>query len=467
MDRIERQEGHNQQQRGVLKKLFSFLLLLLVGCSLPGHSLSPTLAENAGTLYLYVAPLTATPSFPSGVITAISARPKEGRQLPLTVQLPHITAQELNRQRRVADGNLPTGDYIGLELCVTSLSVPQVIFIPAPFRIEAGMNQLLQLTLGRAQGRTGEEGEWHATAAPPRQPLPPFLGSISGSPHFVTFFDRQSHEVTSVVTTGEEPAGMVIDSGRQRLYVALADSDAVEIIDTTAGRVISRINLPGGDEPRDLALFDSGKRLLVANHGSSTLSFIDPLGEFEEERINVAIGPHRIVVSPQEDRAWLFSDSGVLSLVDLQSRMLRKTVTTAPGETSGLLARRGESLYVAQKESSLLQIINPVTLQSYRLFDVGMGLQTLVSDPLTGLLYGAHRNDSGIQVYEPQGLHHIATLNAAEESIDLAIDGPQHRLYAVQPESESVEIYNLNRRESVSAIDPVGRPKRILLFEAR
>jgi DNA-binding beta-propeller fold protein YncE len=474
MDRIDRQEEHNRLRRGEMTKLILLLLplLLVVGCALQGRSSWPTFAENEGALYLYAAPLTAAQSIPPCVVTAVSALQQDGRRLPLTVQLSNITPQGLNRQRRFAAGALPAGDYLGLELqsqCpTTSLPLPQEIFIPAPFRIEAGMNQLLQLTLSKAPGGKGEEGGWRATAASILQHSTAFTGSVSSSPHFVTFFDRQSHEVTGVVTTGEEPAGMAVDLSRQRLYVALAGSDAVEIIDTTAGRVISRINLTGGDEPGDLALIDSGKTLLVVNRASSTLSFIDPLGEFEEERIRVAIGPHRIVVSPQEDRAWLFSaDSGLLSLIDLPSRVQRQTVATAAGETTGVLDRRGESLYVAQQESSMLQIINPATLQPQQLFAVGMGLQTLVGDPLTGLLYGAHRNDPAIQVYEPQGMHQIASLNAAEESIDLTIDGAQHRLYAVQPESESVNIYNLSSRESIAAIDLVGKPKRILLFEAR
>ena len=448
------------------------VLFLAVSCALPNPNRPQLFAAKEGVLFLYAAPLQTAQPFAPCSVEAVSAVQRDGQHLPLTVQLLHITLQELARQRRFAAGALPPGDYSGLSLRFSSQlpsqNPTQELFIPCSFRIEEGISELIQLTL--TTPRSGEEPAdgLQVTAALAQQPFTPLTGSVSSSPYFVTFFDRQTHEVTGVVITGDEPGGMAADLDRQRLYVALAASDAVEVIDTTNGRVLSRIELRGGDEPADLALINSGRTLLAVNRASSTLSFIDPLGEFEEERISVAAGPHRIVVAPQEDRAWLFCvDSGLISLIDLPNRVQHKTMTTAPGETTGILGRRGEVLYVAQKESSFLQVTDAATLQAQQLFVVGMGLQTLARDPMTGLLYGASRNEPGIQVYEPQGMNRIATLTATDEIVDLTLDGAQHRLYAVAPASKTVQIYSLSGRNAMNAIDPAGEPKRVLLFGAR
>jgi hypothetical protein len=454
-----------------------FVLLLAVSCARPNPNNSHFLAAKEGVLFLYAAPLRMPQAFAPCAVETVSAVQHNGQHLPLTVQLPHITSQELTRQRRFAAGTLPSGDYSGLSLRF-SAPLPhenspsaelrqQELFIPCPFRIEEGKSALIQLAL-TAPNSGVATGSLQVTAALPPQPFTALSGSVSSSPCFVTFFDRQTDEVTGVVITGEEPGGMAIDLERQRLYVALAASAAVEVIDTASGRILSRIKLQGGDEPADLALINNGRTLLAVNRASSTLSFIDPLGEFEEERISVAAGPHRIVVAAQEDRAWLFCvDSGLISLIDLPNRMERKTMAIVPGEATGVLGRRDEVLYIAGQANAFLQVLDAATLQTQQLFVVDNGLQTLARDPMTGLLYGAARSEPGIQVYEPQGMNRIATLIAPNEIIDLTLDGTRHRLYAIAPESKTVQIYSLGGRHAVNALEPVGEPKRVLLFGVR
>jgi type II secretory pathway pseudopilin PulG len=147
--------------------------------------------------------------------------------------------------------------------------------------------------------------------------------------------------------------------------------------------------------------------------------------------------------------------------------MERKTMAIVPGEATGVLGRRDEVLYIAGQANAFLQVLDAATLQTQQLFVVDNGLQTLARDPMTGLLYGAARSEPGIQVYEPQGMNRIATLIAPNEIIDLTLDGTRHRLYAIAPESKTVQIYSLGGRHAVNALEPVGEPKRVLLFGVR
>jgi uncharacterized protein (TIGR03437 family) len=75
------------------------------------------------------------------------------------------------------------------------------------------------------------------------------------------------------VSTSEGLVDMVMDSARQRLYIANSGLNRVEVFDTRANRFLTPIK--AGQLPRSLAMTPNGKLLYVANSGGESIGIID------------------------------------------------------------------------------------------------------------------------------------------------------------------------------------------------
>lgn len=100
---------------------------------------------------------------------------------------------------------------------------------------------------------------------------------------------------TAVIETGLHPSDLVLSSDEQRLYVANANSDTIEIIDAVRGRVLQSLSvrplpdLPFGSLPNALALDEGADRLYVANGGNNAVAVV-ALGERAEVAGFIPVG---------------------------------------------------------------------------------------------------------------------------------------------------------------------------------
>jgi len=89
------------------------------------------------------------------------------------------------------------------------------------------------------------------------------------------------HRPVSHTASGSHPTALLLNADDSRLYVALANSDDVAVIDTKSGGVKAYLSarLPGqkllGVEPVALALNSAGTRLYVADSGANAIAVLD------------------------------------------------------------------------------------------------------------------------------------------------------------------------------------------------
>ena len=89
------------------------------------------------------------------------------------------------------------------------------------------------------------------------------------------------HRPVSHTASGAHPTALLLNGDDSRLYVALANSDDVAVIDTKSGGVKAYLSarLPGqkllGVEPVALALNAAGTRLYVADAGANAIAVLD------------------------------------------------------------------------------------------------------------------------------------------------------------------------------------------------
>lgn len=128
-----------------------------------------------------------------------------------------------------------------------------------------------------------------------------------------------------------------IHRGRGRLYVAHTANDALDVIDTRAGRCVRSI---AGLRGVAGALVDEGQDLVfTSNRGESSVGILSPLSEGAVTKVAVGARPNGLAYDP--DRGFLLSanvgDPGTqqppsVTLVDVRSGRCLST-TPMPGRT--------------------------------------------------------------------------------------------------------------------------------------
>ena len=86
---------------------------------------------------------------------------------------------------------------------------------------------------------------------------------------------------TKFIHTGSHPNELVLNKDGKRLFVACANSNTVDIVDTQTNKVTERLNsslyphIPAGSTPNGIAISPNEKTLLIANADNNNLAVFD------------------------------------------------------------------------------------------------------------------------------------------------------------------------------------------------
>ncbi len=461
--------------------LCAMLVFGMLGCQAAISRLKPPL-ENEGEVYLYLQALPQEAERLRFTIEGVSALSSDGRTFPLSLSLQEIKGRDLRRQRLLASGPLPPGNYAGLLFKVKNaiLTVEDgeaALFIPEePARIDFlfSLNkkkaQVLSLTFKYQESvRGGFSFIPVFSVLIPARPLTSLTGYVTnqGSNNIIVF-DKRLNQAASVIVTGRGPAGMALDPTRRRAYVALTGDDTIEYIDVAAGEVFDRIRLNTGDRPQEIVLTPDGKMLLSANTGSNTVSFIDPISLLEISRINVGKSPNSIVLDRTGRRAFVFNTlSSTISVLDLPNKALITTISTDPGPLRGQLNRRGDRLYVIHELTSYLTAIDPNSLSVVGRFKVRMGMNSIKVDTNTDLIYLGRKSDTVVEAYNPFSFVPVDYVKTGGGTNYMTIDGEVNNLYLVNAESKNLMVFNLNSKKMVAEMDVGEGPYWVTMMGER
>jgi len=449
--------------------------LILLGCQVSRPQLRPRL-EDEGAVYLYLQPLGQEAERLRVGIAGVSALHRDGRDVPLALSLRELNGGDLRRQRLLAAGPLPAGEYSGLVVQTKSAALraeegETALLVPeAPTRIDFRFvvrrreGSVIALDLRYAESvSAGSRFSPAFSVYSPDRPAVGLMGFVANDrSNDITVFDKKSRQVFDVIATGNGPSGMALDQRARKLYVALSGEDSVEVIDLIAGKIADRIRLTPGDEPVALALAPDGKTLLSANKGSNTVSLIDPGSRVELLKIPVGNGPRFIAIDRTGRRAFVFNAlSNSVSVIDILGRGVIRSIPTDPDPVQGDFNRRGDRLYVVHETVPYVTVINPDTLAATGRFPVRSGMDSIKADPNTDLVYLGGKRDLAVGVYEPFSLVAVDFLDTGAGIAHMAIDGEENTLYLVSPDTNRVLVSHRIRRRMVGALDVGDGPSWI------
>jgi YVTN family beta-propeller protein len=435
-----------------MRSLLLFLCVVLAGCQ---AGLTPPRGrlESEGGLYVYLQPPRAAVDVRPMTIDDVTAVGRDGASVPLRVVLRDSDLRKLSRQRLLAAAAVPAGDYTALVLRTRPPGTPR--------------EQATSTTVPVAFSVRRREAEVIAVVPPPgvsayvpERPTVGRLGFVSNSgSDDVTVFDKHSRQVVDVMATGRRPAGMALDQRGRRLYVALAEEDAVEVLDVMAGHAADRVRLTPGDEPVALALTPDGRVLLCANRSSNSVSLIDPVSRFEQARVAVGGGPGAITLDRTGRRAFVVNtQSNSISVVDVGGRAVVRTIPTEPGPVQTALNRRGDRLFVVHQASSYVIAINVNTLAPVGRFQVRDPMDAIEVDPGTEFVYLASARDLRVGVHDALSFGPVDFIDTGAGVTAIAVDAEENALYLVTPATNGVVVADRVSKRVAAEIDTGHRP---------
>jgi YVTN family beta-propeller protein len=454
------------------------ITLLLSGCGAGLPTLRPRQPDE-GMVYLYLDPLPPGAERLRVSLGAVGAILQDGTEIPLAASLAEISGGVTRRQRLLAAGPLPAGEYSGIVLRARSAALrgesgESVLLVPdAPTRLDFRFIVRRQEGLVIALALKYEDAVDAAFRFSPAfslyfpdRPAAGLMGFVANSRSSdITMFEKKSLQVFDVIATGRGPSSLALDQRARRLYVSLAGEDAVEFIDLDAGKIADRIKLIPGDQPAALALHPDGKVLLCANRGSNTLSFIDTGSRAELARIPVGNGPRFIAIDRAGRRAFVFNTlSNSLSVVDIVGQAVVRTLSTDPSPVRGDFNRRGDRLYVIFETTPYVTVINPDTGVIIKRFPVRASMDAIKVDPNTDFLYLGGRRELSVGVYEPFGLVAVDFLDTVTGIGYMATDGDLNMLYLVAPTVNRLLVSPRVRRRISGELDAGDGPVWVSLM---
>jgi YVTN family beta-propeller protein len=460
-----RLERRNRRIRRTAALFFAFLLLS--ACQAKPTLVKPRL-EGEGAVSVYLQPF---PQEAEGLVfrmEGISAVRQDGEIIPLSLDVQEFSRQEMKRERLMAAGDLPPGQYSGFQFRLKDATLKSeegdIALVAAtenpraaiPFAVYKGKAVVLSMRFLYKES-VGEGFRFSPvfSGSIPGRIAAGLVGLVTGrGSNTATMFDKISGRVVGVIPTGTSPAGMVIDPASRRAYVAISGEDSVETIDLLEMAVIHRQRLTAGDGPLELALTPDGRTLLSANNGSNTVSIIDSSSLIETKRLQVGSGPQSILVDRAGRRAYVFNTlSNTISVIDIGARAVAASVATESGPVRGQFNRAGDRLYVLHRFSPYLTVLDPLSLSVVRRVNIGAGGTALKVDPRTDRIYIAKRNGEEVDIYDPFSFLPIDFLRTGGEASFLTIDGEANNLLLLLPGRKRLRIVHLVGKKTAAEID--------------
>jgi len=250
----------------------------------------------------------------------------------------------------------------------------------------------------------------------------------------------QTFEVARTIPTGAAPHGM--QRAGDRLYVAAAGDDRIEVIDLRSGEVLER--WPVGPSPLDLVA--SGEGWLVSRFRGRHLAPLGADGGPAGEPIEVGEGPSLFAPRIVNGRAYIVSEmADRLSVIDTATRRIVDSFETGTRPYPAAVTRDGVLAFVPNRDAdsvSVIDLLNDRVIREVRVCDAPSG--------------GALTRNDVAYLVACRGDDRIMGINTASFSVTGAISkgiGPGPFALSVEPNGRFAFAGNASG-ETVSVFDP-------------
>jgi DNA-binding beta-propeller fold protein YncE len=250
---------------------------------------------------------------------------------------------------------------------------------------------------------------------------------------------------------------MAFDRGRGRLLVAALGNNTLEVVDTRAGKRVSRIT--GLDEPQGVAWSEKAQIILVANAGDGSVRMFQAADFAPLGRIDLRRDADNIRVDPRNGNFVVGYGGGGLAIIDPVRRVVVGTVTLPAHPEGFQIDPINGKAYVNIPDADQIAVVDLDARRQVATWKVPelRGNFPLALDSESGIVASVFRNPPRLVLLERSAGRVVANVPTCGDADDVFFDARRQRIYA---SCGSGEIATFQRRGE--NLDPLPSVKTSL-----
>ncbi len=251
---------------------------------------------------------------------------------------------------------------------------------------------------------------------------------------------------------------------------------SLTLIDLREQKVSKTIDLGRFRRPHGVQFFEDGTRVVVTAEGNQSLLVVNvETGEVEKTIPTRGKISHMVVLSPDEETAYVSNiGSGSVSVIDLQSEKLVKTLRLGNGSEGLDVTPDGRELWVANREQDTVAIVDTEALEVVATFDCGSfpirlkftpdGQHALISNARSGDVAVFSCSDRTEIARIPMELTatevegRLLQFELSPVPIGIVIDPVSNRAFVANSNADIVTIIDLNLWQAAGRLEAGGEP---------
>jgi YVTN family beta-propeller protein len=189
-----------------------------------------------------------------------------------------------------------------------------------------------------------------------------FAYVTNGGDNTLSVIDASTQRLVSTISVGKFPHGIRVSPDGKQAYVANLKGNTVSVVDTASQKEVTQI--PVGKGPAQVGFTPDGRLAFVSLSGENAVAVIDPATRKVLHRITVGSVPIQLFATP-DSGTLLVANQGTrkktgktLSMIDLRSFKMIKTVDTGAGAHGVVIDREGKYAYVTNTYAGSLSVLD-------------------------------------------------------------------------------------------------------------
>lgn len=232
----------------------------------------------------------------------------------------------------------------------------------------------------------------------------------------VRFLQFGSGRITERVKVGGEPASLVRDAVRGRVYVPDRAGDSVAVVDVLTRSIVQRVQV--GREPRYAVLSPNGKRLYVSAAGDNELATIDLDSLTVTARVSVGNRPGGVAVSGDGSRVFVSAEGDrTVAVIDSAGGRRMQRPIAVPGGITGSLVLNTDGTVLAGAAAGK-PALTTLTLTTRQVREIPLNRPEAGQNPPAALL---PTPDGRFWVVAPSGSNELLALPTSADGTPVTV----------------------------------------------
>ena len=252
------------------------------------------------------------------------------------------------------------------------------------------------------------------------------------------------NRVFAKAKVGSGPTGMAVSKDGKRLYVGLAEENALGVLETATLKMEKKI--PVGAFPIGVRLSPDGRFVAVACNRSNTLELVS-VTTGKRKSIKVGASPYLLAFSKDGKRIYVPAHGdATLAVIDLKpvedddlpDLALRKKIPTGGGPVGLALSGDERLVYVANFFSNTVTVVSTESLEVTETRKVGSNPYFIAVHPISGMIAVSNFGSPYLDAFHANGQH--TRIKVAKSVINVYISPDGKRMFTTHWAGNSVSV---------------------------